>query len=192
VLGPLNAVSKPDKGKAPTKQKAKNQVDVTITGTAFAQEVTLSSDDALAKIFGTDNPDMASALLGHCIKVLRGNEATDEEPAHDERAFMLASVAGIEPHDTVESMLAVQMAAIHVALVRSARWLAGINGLEQAKAHYSGYNKLARTFTAQMEALRKHRNWGKQTVVVQHVNMNEGGQVIVGNVETGGRGNGEK
>ena len=60
------------------------------------------------------------------------------------------------------------------------------------QAHYSGYNKLCRTYSAQMEALRKHRNGGKQTVVVQHVNVNDGGQAIVGNVETGGRGNGEK
>ncbi len=55
-------------------------------------------------------------------------------------------------------------------------------------AHYSGYNKLCRTNTAQGEALRKHRNGGKQTVTVQHVNVAEGGQAIVGHIETGGRG----
>ena len=45
-----------------------------------------------------------------------------------------------------------------------------------------------RAYVAQMEALRKHRNGGKQTVTVQHVNVAEGGQAIVGNVETGGEG----
>ncbi|MEH6648333.1 hypothetical protein [Sulfitobacter sp.] len=57
--------------------------------------------------------------------------------------------------------------------------------MEQVKAHYSGFNKLARTYTAQMEALRKHRNGGRQTVTVQHVNVENGGQAIVGNVQTG-------
>lgn len=50
-----------------------------------------------------------------------------------------------------------------------------------------GYTKLARTYTAQVEALRKHRNGGKQTVTVQHVNVSDGGQAIVGHVDAGGR-----
>ena len=54
------------------------------------------------------------------------------------------------------------------------------------------FNKLMRTFTAQMEALRKHRHGGKQTVTVQHVNVEDGGQAIVGTVEAGGRGADEK
>ena len=45
------------------------------------------------------------------------------------------------------------------------------------------FNKLARTFAAQMEALRKYRTGGEQNVTVKHVTVNEGGQAIVGNVE---------
>ncbi len=36
-------------------------------------------------------------------------------------------------------------------------------------------NKLTRSFTSQMEALRKYRNPRKQKVTVQHVNANEDG-----------------
>ena len=61
--------------------------------------------------------------------------------------------------------------------------------LPQFEAHERAYNKLARTFTTQMEALRKHRNGGKQTVTVQHVNVADGGQAIVGDVATRGAGN---
>jgi hypothetical protein len=44
-----------------------------------------------------------------------------------------------------------------------------------------------------LEALRKHRNGGvKQTVTVQHVNVEDGGQAIVSNVQAGGRGWDEK
>ena len=43
-------------------------------------------------------------------------------------------------------------------------------------------NKLARTFAIQVEALKKHRCGGEQTITVQRVTVNEGGQAIVGNV----------
>ncbi len=49
-------------------------------------------------------------------------------------------------------------------------------------------NKLARTFAAQLEALKKYRSTGEQSIRVQHVTVNEGGQAIVGNVRTGGGG----
>jgi hypothetical protein len=47
--------------------------------------------------------------------------------------------------------------------------------------------KLARTFAAQVEALKRYRSRGDQTVRVEHVTVNEGGQAIVGNVNHGGR-----
>ena len=89
--------------------------------------------------------------------------------AHDERAFMLTAIAEIKPRDAVERMLA------------------NADNIDQVQAHYSGYNKLARTYSMQMETLRKHRNGGKQTVVVQHVNVADGAQAVIGNVQTGGR-----
>jgi len=46
-------------------------------------------------------------------------------------------------------------------------------------------NKLARTFAAQVEALKKYRSAGEQTIKVQHATVNDGGQAIVGNVNQG-------
>jgi hypothetical protein len=169
--------------------KPTSELGVRLSGTPNSgQRVEVGQDDALHKIFGTKHPEMASALMQHCLKVLKANETSDDHPGNDERLFMLSAVAEIKPRDTVERMLAVQMAATHVALIRSGRWLANAENVEQVKAHYSGFNKLARTYTAQMEALRKHRNGGKQTVTVQHVNVENGGQAVVGNVQTGGGG----
>lgn len=168
------------------------ELGVEVTGSKEQGHVVkLDSKEALQKIFGTKHPEMADALLSHCLKVLKGNEASDDYPANDERAFMLAAVAEIKPGDAVERMLAVQMAATHVATIRAARWLASSETLPQVQAHYTGLNKLARTYASQAEALRKHRSGGKQTVTVQHVNVEDGGQAIVGNVEAGGRGKNE-
>jgi hypothetical protein len=43
-------------------------------------------------------------------------------------------------------------------------------------------NKLARTFAAQAEALKRYRSGGEQKMTVQHVHVADGGQAIVGNV----------
>lgn len=150
-------------------------------------QIVMSVEDAVKDIFATDCELQANALLSHCLKALKGDEAGNAGDANDERAFLLSIIKDLAPRDPVERMLAVQMAATHVATIRSARWLAHTENIPQVQAHYTGFNKLARTFAAQVEALRKHRTGGKQTVTVQHVNVSDGGQAILGNVKTGGR-----
>ena len=174
-------------------KKPESSLGVSLSGTPKdGQKVALGREESLQTIFGTKHPEMAEALLGHCLKVLKSDEASDDFPGSDERAFMIAAIAELKPRDAVERMLAVQMAATHVAMIRSGRWLANSNRLDQVQAHYNGYTKLARTYAAQVEALRKHRNGGKQTVTVQHVNVEGGGQAIVGSVNHGGRAKDEK
>jgi undecaprenyl pyrophosphate synthase len=169
--------------------KSDGNLGVKLSGTfEKGQHITLNQDTALQKIFGTQHPELAEALMTHCLKVLKSTEASDDYPANDERVFMLGAVAELKPRDAVERMLAVQMAATHVAMIRSGRWLANADTMDQVQAHYTGYTKLARTYAIQMEALRKHRNGGKQTVTVQHVNVADGGQAIVGDVSHGGEG----
>lgn len=173
---------------ATVKSGKRQPLGVKMKGTPKNQTVELSHAGALEAIFGTDQPEQAAALLGHCLKVLKRDEASDDFPANDERLFVLSIIRDLAPRDAVERMLAVQMAATHVATVRSARWLGATETLPQVEAHYTGFNKLARTFAAQIEVLRKHRTGGQQKVVVEHVTVNEGGQAIVGNVSHGGRG----
>lgn len=169
-----------------------DDLGVKVGGSArTGHEVELAVESALCRIFGTSDPQLADALFYQCLKPLRADEASDEHPAHDERTFMLSTILDLAPRDPVERMLAIQMAATHVAVIRSGRWLANIDNLPQVQAHYTGFTKLARTFAAQVEALRKHRTGGEQKVTVQHVNVSDGGQAIVGNVETGGKGGDE-
>jgi hypothetical protein len=106
--------------------------------------------------------------------------------------FMLSVVKGIEPKDQVEAMLAAQMAAIHMSTMTFARRLAHVENIPQQDSAERAFNKLARTFAAQAEALKRYRSGGEQTVRVEHVTVNEGGRAIVGNVSHGGRGSPEK
>lgn len=166
-----------------------DDLGVKLTGSAqTGHKVDLAQENALCKIFGTSDDMQAEVLLSHCLKVLKANEASDEHPGNDERVFMLSIIRDMSPRDAVERMLAVQMAATHVATIRSARWLAHTENIPQVQAHYTGFTKLARTFAAQVEALRRHRIGGQQKVTVEHVTVNDGGQAVVGNVQHGGRG----
>ncbi len=106
--------------------------------------------------------------------------------------FMLGVMKGIAPKDTVEAMLAAQMAAVHMATMTFARRLAHVDNIPQQDSAERAFNKLARTFTRQMEALKRYRTGSQHNVTVEHVTVNEGGQAIVGNVAQGGRGDGKK
>jgi hypothetical protein len=111
----------------------------------------------------------------------------------DERAlnFMLSVVKGVKPKDQMEAMLAAQMAAVHMATMTFARRLAHVQNIPQQDSAERAFNKLARTFSAQVEALKRYRTGGEQRVTVEHVTVNEGGQAIVGNVAHRGGGNGD-
>lgn len=56
------------------------------------------------------------------------------------------------------------------------------NNVEQLDSAGCAFNKLAQTYVAQMEALKRYRTGGEQKVTVQHVSVNDGGQAIVGDV----------
>jgi hypothetical protein len=109
----------------------------------------------------------------------------------DERElnFMLSVIKGAKPKDQLEAMLAAQMAVVHTATMALARRLARVDNIPQQDSAERAFNKLARTFAAQVEALKRYRSRGDQIVRVEHVTVNEGGQAIVGNVRHGGGGN---
>jgi hypothetical protein len=101
---------------------------------------------------------------------------------------MLAIVRGLKPKDQLETMLGAQMAAVHLATMTLAHRLGRVETIQQQDSAERAFNKLARTFAAQMEALKRYRTGGQQKVTVEHVTVNEGGQAIVGSVTQGGLG----
>jgi hypothetical protein len=77
------------------------------------------------------------------------------------------------------------MAAVHTATMNFSRTLAEAEYIEHRDSAERTFNKLTRTFVSQLEALKRYRAGGEQTVMVQQVNVSEGGQAIVGNVTQG-------
>ena len=142
----------------------------------------------LMEATGTTDVKFLHGLIGQLVNAGSKNG----KPVEDDVNFVLAVVKGVEPRDQFEAMLAAQMAAVHIQTMASARKLANAKYLPQQDSAERGFNKLARTYTMEMDALKRYRTGGQQKVTVEHVTVNEGGQAIVGNVATGGRGNGKK
>jgi hypothetical protein len=95
----------------------------------------------------------------------------------------------LAPKDPIEGLLAAQMIAAHeMAMEFTRRAMVKDQSIEAVERNVNRSTKLMRTFVAQMEALNKYRNKGQQTIQVQHVNVNDGGQAIVGNINQGGGG----
>jgi hypothetical protein len=133
---------------------------------------------ALMRAIGTTDVDFYDGLMGHLVNASRGQNAL----SHNGTNFMLSDVRGIEPRDQIEAMLAAQMAAVHTASMTFARRLAQVENIPQQDSAERAFNKLTRTFAAQMSALKEYRSKGEQKMTVQHVHVAEGGQAIVGNV----------
>lgn len=135
----------------------------------------------LDKTFATTSETFTNTVLMQlCSALMLPYERENPEAAINRG---LTFVAAINPRDELETMLAVQMAAIHSATMTFARRLNHVDNISQQDSAERTLNKLARTFTTQMDALKRYRTGGEQKVIVQHVNVNDGGQAIVGTVE---------
>ena len=140
------------------------------------------AEPLLCEQFGTDISEFASLLveqLGHLsiVKSESGETVSDNVlNAH------ITMVRGIAPTDEIEAMLACQMAAVHMLSMGAATSAyRGVNA-ERRDLALAQINKLTRTFTTQMEALKRYRSKGDQKVTVEHVHVHDGGQAVVGNV----------
>ena len=96
----------------------------------------------------------------------------------------IAALRGIAPQDEIEGMIAAQMIATHNASMECfKRAMIKEQGFESRNCNLKHATKLTRCYTDMMMALNKYRGKGQQKVTVKHVNVSDGGQAIVGNVE---------
>jgi hypothetical protein len=113
----------------------------------------------LMRALGTTDAYFTDGLLGQLANVGTQGRAVDERGLN----FMLSLVKGVGPKDQVEAMLAAQMAAVHNATMTFARRLAHVDNIPQQGSAERAFNKLA------LEALKRYRTGGEQTVRVEHV-----------------------
>jgi hypothetical protein len=135
----------------------------------------------LQQAFATTDMDLMVSLL---VQVERATgDLKSIDLAALARNFPVSAIHSIGARDGLEALLAVQMVTVHTLAMR---FLANVVIRDQTDAGIELYtnraNRLLRTFTAQMEALKKHRSTGEQRVTVEHVTVESGGQAVVGAV----------
>jgi hypothetical protein len=106
--------------------------------------------------------------------------------------FMLSGIKAISPRDPTEALLATQMMTVHNAMMVAARRLNHVETIPQQDSASNMFNKLARTFAAQIEALKRYRASGEQKVTVHHQHVNVSANQAVVGVQQGGGGTNEK
>lgn len=153
-----------------------------------------NADDGLARVhqaFASTDINLTfylrlQAMLAAGGKPVRGNTAN---------AYSFEAVRSLGAHDGLEALLAVQMVGVHSLAMKflATAALEGQtdHGIEVSINHA---NRLLRTFTTQVEALKKYRSKGEQHCTVEHVHVHSGGQAVVGAVTATGpdRGEGNK
>jgi len=172
------------KAAGPRWSKANPAPRVNVTEVAGAKQIGVDHPDRvvgqmlLMGALGTCDGDFYNGLIGQLANIASRGQKVDERDLN----FTVSIVKGIGPKDQIETMLAAQMAAVHNATMTFARRLNHVENIAQQDVAERTFNKLARTFAVQVEALKRYRTGGEQRVTVQHVNVGNGGQAIVGQV----------
>jgi hypothetical protein len=138
---------------------------------------------ARAQATGTKDDTLSTHFI---MKAIYGCGLMEDAQSIRSINAIMANMAEMGPLDASEGMLITQMIAVYNQVMKCMEYAAKAQTMEITEKYINMATKLQRTFTAQMEALNRHRRKGAQKVVVQHVNVNDGGQAIVGSIEGGG------
>ncbi len=129
---------------------------------------------ALKDALGTQDPDLIAKLIFQ----IRNATPSNYSNFSDSNAA-LAVLHAARPTDALESLLAVQMVAVHNLSMEFNRCclLPGQSN-EYIEMNLNRAIKLSRLFAQQMEALTRYRNRGQQNIIVQHVEVNASNAVV--------------
>jgi len=141
---------------------------------------------------GSDAAEFSFVLANQVAGALAYGADPDPVMKGTQQLAAFAALAGARPADPLEGMLAAQMVAVHDAAMSCLR-RANVPGqtFEARRMNLDMANRLSRTYATLLEALDKRRGKGQPQVVrVERVNVEAGGQAIVGAVSHPGRGGG--
>ncbi|GJE78569.1 hypothetical protein [Methylorubrum suomiense] len=136
--------------------------------------------------FGTVSQAFADRAGGEVGNALRNRG--EALPSPNALNAGVAAIAGIEPQNEQEAMLAVQMVGTHAMAMEMMNLAKQTESPDRLERYGNLATKFLRTYTTQMETLAKLRRGGEQTVRVEHVHVYQGGQAVVHQVtQVGGQ-----
>jgi hypothetical protein len=141
---------------------------------------------ALKLVGGSQSDNWNNVLANQAVQTL-WLKNFHKEARDRQYSATIAALLGIGLRDELEGMLAAQLLASHNAAMECyRRAMITDQTFEGHRENLSQANKLSRTYAALLEALNRHRGKGQQKVTVEHVHVHQGGQAIVGTVNSGG------
>ena len=143
----------------------------------------------LQTTFGSSSTAFPVSQLNRLLQFARTSDGREIDEGR--LNSMIAAISGAAPANEVEAMLATQIAVTHELAMDLLARTKRVDQIPQFDAAGSMAFKLLRAFAGHVELLHKLKRGGEQTVRVEHVHVHPGGNAIVGNVATGGRGNGK-
>jgi hypothetical protein len=136
---------------------------------------------------GSPDIDFFKNILSQVSSTLPNGDSEDVSN------FITALMHGLKPKDETEGVLIAQMVGTHNLIMEYMK-RAMIPGqyLEAANDYSNRAYKLMNLFLKQVETLEKYRGKAaQQKVIVEHVHIHEGGQAVVGHIESKPRGEGD-
>ncbi len=149
------------------------------------------AEAVLCEALGTEDTKYAGSLIN---SIANASAAPDRltENGHQIIGNAIVAASTLKAESPAEGMLIAQMIAVHNSAMTMLAKMHSSTHIKQMDSMANQANKLLRTFAAQMETLKRFRQKASQTVRVERVYVNEGGQAIVGNVTHGGAGDQQK
>lgn len=131
----------------------------------------------LIEVCKTSDIDVAMKIL-RCAAAGQGtgNDDFDLE-------LVLSQMEDLKPETPLEAVLISQMIAVNDAITRTMDVACDPSNAFGVDHWMKITGRLQRTFLLQVDALQKLRGKGQQTVRVEHVTVEAGGQAVIGNIE---------
>ena len=142
----------------------------------------------MMEVTGSIDIDFFKTIISQVSNTLPNSDS--EEVSN----FTTALMHGLRPRDETEGVLIAQMAGTHNLIMEyMRRAMIPKQYLEAANDYSNRAYKLMNLFLKQVETLEKYRGKAaQQKVIVEHVHIHEGGQAVVGHIESKPRGEGDE
>lgn len=144
-------------------------------------------ENVLKDLTSTQDNDISIEILNRGILAMPKDKNTGSNIN-----IMLQSLADSAPKDATEAKLCLQSTVLYAQGLTFLYKAEHCTRIDYTEVYMKNAIKLLRLHNETIEALGKYRRGGEQKIVIQHVQVNNGGQAIVGNVHNGGGGGVEK
>lgn len=119
----------------------------------------------------------------HNASLASSNISSEKFDIDKAKSLCVEGISALGAQNGLESMLAAQMLSVHQLQQRSMIYANASDNLELKTYYTNTAIKLANCFVQQANMLAKLKGVGGQKIIVERVDVHQGGQAVVGNIQ---------